>query len=372
MVYHRLLTAQKIKSSGAQFEPGHDVFAEEMTMTRYNLTHVLQHITAAVVLLAGCFGFSAHAEQSELRIAKQYGLLYMQMMVMEDQKIIEKNAKAAGLGDLKVTWATFRSSDVMNDALLSASIDFVCLGIPGIATIWAKTKGGMEVKAASGFNFVPLQLNTRSPNIKTIRDLTDKDKIALPAVKVSMQAILLQMAAAQAFGDANYTKLDGLTVSMAHPDGMAALLSGSGEINNHFTSPPFAQKELEKPGITKVINSADVLGGPISVNVVATTTKFYSENPKLYAVFMQSLEEATAFINKDKRAAAEIYIRMTKDKSPVEDILKVMNDPQMEYSLLPKNIMKMVDFMYKTGTIKVKPASWKDLFFPNMHNAAGS
>src|SRR6185369_14568570 len=112
MVYHRLLVAQKIKASGAQFEPGHDVFAEEMTMKPYNLTHALQRIAAVVVLLAGCFGFSAHAEQSELRIAKQYGLLYMQMMVMEDQKIIEKNAKAAGLGDLKVTWATFRSSDV--------------------------------------------------------------------------------------------------------------------------------------------------------------------------------------------------------------------------------------------------------------------
>ena len=327
---------------------------------------------AAFVIFLACCAVTARAEQSELRIAKQYGLGYLTMWVLEDQKIIEKNAQAAGLGDIKVTWATFRSSDVMNDALLSASVDFVCLGIPGIATIWEKTRGGIEVKAASGFNFLPLQLNTRSPNIKSIRDLTEKDKIAMPAVKVSMQAIVLQMAAAQAFGEANYTKLDGLTVSMSHPDGMAAFLSGGGEINNHFTSPPFMQKELERPGITKVLNSVDVLGGPISFNVVAATSKFYRENPKLYAVFMKSLEDATAFINKDKRAAAEIYIRMTKDKSPVEDILKIINDPQVEYSLLPKNIMKMVDFMHKSGTIKAKPATWKDLFFPNMHGLAGS
>ena len=104
-------------------------------MTRFNLTHALHRIAAATIFLAGCCSFSAQAEQAELRIAKQYGLAYLQMMVMEDQKIIEKNAKAAGLGDLKVTWATFRSSDVMNDALLSSSVDFVCLGIPGIATI---------------------------------------------------------------------------------------------------------------------------------------------------------------------------------------------------------------------------------------------
>jgi NitT/TauT family transport system substrate-binding protein len=314
----------------------------------------------------------ARAEQGELRVAKQYGLGYLQMMVLEDLKIVEKNAVAAGLGDIKVTWATFRSSDVMNDALLSGNVDFVCLGIPGLATIWGKTKGGLDVKAASGFNFLPLQLNTRNPNIKSIRDLTDKDRIALPAVKVSMQAILLQMAAAQTFGEANYAKLDPITVSMSHPDAMATFLSAGGEIDNHFTSPPFIQKELEKPGVTKILNSVDVLGGPISFNVVATTSKFYNENPRLYAVFMKSLTEATEYINRDKRGAAEIYIRMTKDKSSVEDILKIINDPQIEYSLTPSNIMKMVDFMHRTGAIKVKPASWKELFFANMHELPGS
>ena len=314
----------------------------------------------------------ARAEQGELRVAKQYGLGYLQMMVLEDLKIVEKNAAAAGLGDVKVTWATFRSSDVMNDALLSGNVDFVCLGIPGLATIWGKTKGGLDVKAASGFNFLPLQLNTRNANIKSIRDLTEKDRIALPAVKVSMQAIILQMAAAQTFGEANYAKLDPITVSMSHPDAMATFLSAGGEIDNHFTSPPFIQKELEKPGVTKVLNSVDVLGGPISFNVVATTSKFYSENPRLYAVFMKSLAEATEYINRDKRGAAEIYIKMTKDKSSVEDILKIINDPQIEYSLTPSNIMKMVDFMHKTGAIKVKPASWKELFFANMHELPGS
>ncbi len=341
-------------------------------MNVLNLKNMRHGVAASVLAIACLYAGGAQAEQSELRIAKQYGLAYLQMIVMEDQKIIEKNAKAAGMGDLKVTWATFRSSDVMNDALLSGSVDFVCLGIPGIATIWAKTKGANEVKAAAGLNFLPLQLNTRSPNIKSIRDFTEKDKIALPAVKVSMQAIVLQMAAAQAFGEANYTKLDGLTVSMAHPDAMATFLSGGGEINNHFTSPPFIQKELEKPGITRVLNSVDVLGGPISFNVVGATGKFHSENPKLYALFLKSLQEATDFINKDKRAAADIYIKVTKDKSPIEDILKIMNDPLTEYSLMPKNIMKMVDFMHRTGTIKIKPESWKDLFFPNMHNLPGS
>ena len=62
-------------------------------MKRFDLTRGLQRIAAAAFLLACCCSFTAHAEQSELRIAKQYGLGYLQMMVMEDQKIIEKNAK---------------------------------------------------------------------------------------------------------------------------------------------------------------------------------------------------------------------------------------------------------------------------------------
>ena len=96
------------------------------------------------------------AEAKDLNVAKQFGLGYLQFIMMEDLKLVEKHAKAAGLGDVKVNWSTFRSSDVMNDALISGTVDFVCLGIPGIATIWAKTKGNMDVKAASGLNELPL------------------------------------------------------------------------------------------------------------------------------------------------------------------------------------------------------------------------
>ena len=105
---------------------------------------------------------AAGAETTELRVAKQYGLGYLQMMVMEEMKLVEKHTKAAGLGDVKVNWSTFRSSDVMNDALLSGNLDFASLGTNGLAIIWAKTKGTpVEVKGAAGFNFLPLALVTR-------------------------------------------------------------------------------------------------------------------------------------------------------------------------------------------------------------------
>jgi NitT/TauT family transport system substrate-binding protein len=311
------------------------------------------------------------AETNKLSVAKQYGLGYLQFLMMEDGKLVEKHAKAAGLGDIAVEWSTFRSSDVMNDSLISGTVDFVCVGTPGLATIWAKSRGNIDVRGASGLNALPLHLITRNPEIKSIKDFTEKDRIAVPAVKVAIQAILLQMAAVKEFGEANYAKLDPLTVSMAHPDAFAAVTSGQSEIVAHFASPPFSYREMDR-GLKPILKSYDVIGGKMSFNVVAATNKFRTANPKTYAAFLSALEEATATINKDKRAAAEAYLRITKDKAPVEEIMKMMNDPDIEFTTMPRGNLAMVEFMNKIGTIKVKPAKWQDLFFENVHNLPGS
>jgi NitT/TauT family transport system substrate-binding protein len=191
-------------------------------------------------------------------------------------------------------------------------------------------------------------------------------------VKVSIQAVTLQMAAEKAFGEGQQYKLDPLTVSMSHPDAQTALLSGQSEITAHFSSPPFQYQQLERPGIHRVLNSYDVLGGPATFNTVWTTSKFRSDNPKLYAAFVAALDEAIATINADKRAAADTYLRLSKEKSSADSILKMLNDPEIVYTTTPQNVMKYVDFMHKIGSIKVKADSWKDLFFPNIHGAPGS
>lgn len=315
----------------------------------------------------------ASAEQKELRIAKQYGLGYLQMMVLEDQKLVEKHAKAAGLGDVVITWMTFRSSDVMNDAIISGNVDFVSLGVPGLAVIWSKTQGTANpVKAASGMNLLPLALMTRNPNVKSLKDFGQKDKIAVPAIKVSVQAILLQMAAAKEFGVANYNKLDPITVSMTHPDALAALLSPASEITAHFTSQPFIAMEAAKPGIRRLMSSTEILGGPVSFNVLATSTKFHTGSPKLYKAFMTAFAEATEWINVNKRSAAQLYLRVSKDKSSLEDVLKIVEAEDTSYTMEPKGLMPVVEFMKKTGTIKASPASWKDMFFSDAHAMSGS
>jgi NitT/TauT family transport system substrate-binding protein len=311
------------------------------------------------------------AEMSEIKVAQQYGISYLPLMVMEEGKLIEKHAKAAGV-DVTVSWAKFAGGNVMNDALLSNSLQFASGGVGPFVTLWARTRGNLDVKAVAAINSMPLYLNTRNPSVKTIKDFTDKDKIALPAVKISIQAITLQMAAEKAFGEGQQSKLDHLTVTLSHPDAQTALLSGQSEITAHFGSPPFQYQQLRAAAIHTVLNSYDVLGGPATFNVVWTTAKFRAENPKLYEAFVKALDEATEMINRDKKWAAETYLRMSKDKDSLQDILAMLNDPLIVFTTTPQNVMKYVNFMARTGVIKVRPDSWKDLFFPNAQGLPGS
>jgi NitT/TauT family transport system substrate-binding protein len=324
-------------------------------------------------VLTGGWCPSARAEVSELQIAKQYGISYLPLMLMEADKLVEKHAKSAGLPDIKVSWSTFASGSTMNDAILSGSLHFASGGVGPLATIWARSKGTIDVKCVTAMNVMPLYLTTRNPNVKSIKDFTEKDKIALPAVKVSIQAVTLQMAAEKEFGPGNQGKLDAFTVAMSHPDGQLALLSGAGEITGHFSSPPFQYQQLKQPGIRRVLNSYDVLGGPATFNVVWTTQKFRQENPKTYDAFLKALAEAIKAISADKRATAARYLQIANDKkSSVDDIAAMLNDPEIEFTMTPKNIMKYADFMHKTGAIKQKPESWKDLCFDNVHGLPGS
>jgi NitT/TauT family transport system substrate-binding protein len=318
----------------------------------------------ATLMMAGSVS-SALAEAKTLRVAKQYGLGYIQLMIMEDQKLVEKHAKAAGLGDITVDWSTFRSSDVMNDALISGNLDFASLGPTGIITIWSRTRNNIDVRAASGINAMAWTLNVRDPAIKSLRDFNQNQRIAVPAVKVSGQATALQIAAAKEFGEKEFEKLDSLTVSLSHPDATAMMLGGKSEIVANFSSPPFSNVQLKNPEIRTILNSDEILGGPISFNVIAATAKFRSENPKLYGAFLSALKEATETVSKDKEAAAETYLRLTKDRSSKEELVAILSDKTTHITTDVLNLGSFTDFMGKVGRLKNAPADWKkEMLFP--------
>jgi NitT/TauT family transport system substrate-binding protein len=290
---------------------------------------------------------------------------------MEHQKLIEKHTKAAGL-DVKVSWLTFNGPDMMNDALLSGSVDLVSGGVPGLITLWAKTANtSRAVKGISGLSAQPFFLNSRNPTVKSITDFTDKDRIALPAIKVSVQAVTLQMAAAKQWGQSNFAKLDPLTVSMSPPDSTIALLGGSADITAVFSVPPFQFEQLKDPKIHTVLNSFDVMG-PHTFTCLWTSSKFHDENPKTYKAVMAALVEATELVNKDRREAAGYWHKEAKTKMSLDEVAGFVSGPQVEWTLVPKSTMKYAEFMHSVGSIKVKPAKWQDMFFPEAAVFEGS
>lgn len=324
---------------------------------------------AAVLAAAPIFAASAQ----EIRIARQFSMGYLQFNVMEREKLLEKHGAALGLKDVKITWSTFNGPNAMNDALISDSVDIVAGGVPGLLTLWGRTKGTpQEVKGISALSSQPFLLNTRSDSIKSLADLKDSDRIAVPAVKVSVQAVALQMAAAKLHGQANYGKYDALTVSMSPPDATIALLAGSGEITCVFSVPPFQQAQLEKPGIRTILNSFDIMDGPHTFTVAWTSARFRDKNPVLYKALIAALKEATAIVDKDRRKAAGYWIEDVKSKLPLDKVTAVISGPQVHWTMAPLNTMKFATFMHSVGSLKEAPKSWKDLFFPEIHDEKGS
>ena len=325
------------------------------------------------LLLAGVlvtFAFPVSAEVNEVQVAQQYGVSFLPLMLMERDKLVEKHAKAAGLPELRVNWAKVAGPSIINDGLISGSVHFAATGAPSLITLWDKTNG--VVKGMSAMTTYPLYLVTRNAGVKSIEDFSEKDKIALPSIKVSTQAIVLQMAAAKAWGQDQYARLDPFTIGLSHPDAMLALMSGTGGVNSHFSTSPFYEQEIKVPGVRTVTTSYEILGGRATALVITASSRFREANPKTYRAFFDALSQSIQTINKDKRAAAKVYLEQAQDKkNTVEDIVRMIDNPDYEYTLRPEKVFKTAVFMNQIGSVKRRPASVRDLFFPEVHPLGG-
>ena len=328
-------------------------------------------LTGAVAASLALSALSARAE-GRIRIAEQFGIVYLLLNVAQDQWLIEKHGKAAGV-DIQVERVQLSGGPAINEALLSGSIDIAGAGVGPLLTLWDKTQGRQNVRGIASLGNFPYYLTSSNPNVRTIDDFSDKDRIALPAVGVSVQSRILQLASAKRWGDAQFNKLDRLQVALPHPEATAALIKGGTEINAHFGNPPFQEQGLAgNPGVHVVLSSYEVLGGPASATVLYTTEKFRRDNPKTYKAFLGALAEAADFIAKNPERAADIYIRNENSKVPKELLLKVIRNPEVQFKITPQNTFALASFMHRIGAIKNKPASAQDYFFDDPHNAAGS
>jgi sulfonate transport system substrate-binding protein len=228
------------------------------------------------------------------------------------------------------------------------------------------------VEGVAAMTSMPMYLNTNAEHLKKLEDITDQDKIAVTSIKVSIPAIIMQMYAQEKYGSPQAARFDKFTVSMAHPDAVVALLSGSAGITAHFSSPPFHQRERKDPRIHTILTSDDVMGGSTTFTMISTTSKFRQENPRVFAAVLKALEEANRMIAADKNMAADLLVTSEGGGLTREEIVEVLNDPHVKFTTTPENVMKYAEFMAGAGSLKNRPGSWKDLFFPEIHGAPGN
>ncbi|WP_309550471.1 MULTISPECIES: ABC transporter substrate-binding protein [Rhizobium/Agrobacterium group] len=319
--------------------------------------------------LAVALGAGPAAAEGKIRIAQQFGIAYLILDVVRDQKLIEKHGKEAGL-DIEVDWASISGATAMNEALLANNLDIVSAGVPPALTMWDRTKANVKLVAALGS--LPNYLITTNPDVKTLKDFGEKDRIAVPAAGVGFQSRTLQIEAAKLFGQDNFQKLDQISVSLPHPDATAALISGATEVNSHFSSAPFYYQALQgNKAVHKVISSYDILGGPATFNVLYTSTAFHDDNPKTYAAFYAALGEAATWINANKQKAAETFIRQQNSKLSPELVLEIINDTENDFTVTPQNTFVYARELHKLGVLKTEAGSWKDYFFQEAHGENG-
>ena len=330
----------------------------------------MKRLWLAVLLL---LPLHARAESNEVRIVMPYGLAYLPVYAAADLGLIQKHATAAGLGNIKITVQHMASGPASSDLILAGDADLAMGGFGPAYVLWDKTHGAQKVRIVTPLSSGTILLLSNDPHLKTIRDLGPDDRIAISALKVTAQAVAMQMAAAKEYGWDQRFKFDSNLVPMSNPDGMAILLSGQGAVRSQLAIAPFSVELMESGKVHQVMTSEDYLEKGASIAVLYASAKFHDGNPKLYAATAAALEDAFAFIHQHPHEAAQIYIAREPQKRGLPWIeTMIVEGKVITYDSTPHGLMKHAEFMLAAGTMKNKPASWKDLVWDNMWGKDGS
>lgn len=302
------------------------------------------------IALSGCFEVKEVKEVSKnIAIAEQFGLAYAPLQIMKELKLLEKNLPGAN-----ISWKQLGNTAAIREAMLAKEIDIGFMAIPPFLIGWDK---GMDWKICSGLSMSPVGLVVNKQNIKSIRDFTDKDRIVLPQPG-SVQHILLSMACEKEFNDPK--KLDNILVTMAHPDGMNALLAKK-DITAHFTTEPYLSKELEFDGVRQLLSGKDILGGDFTFIVGVSTVSFHDDKKAEYKALIKSLDEAIEYMKNNKSETIKLLSKAYSISE--QEIENYLASEGTHYDKKVKGIEEFADFMKKSGYISETPKNLNDVIW---------
>jgi NitT/TauT family transport system substrate-binding protein len=337
-----------------------------------------KRLLLSTVLIAGVAvsaPTASHAQIKELKIGVQYGLGYLPIYVARDAGLFEKHLKAQGVEPVPVQIVNFTGGPQIQDGLLSHTLDIGAGGVTVLLITRDKTRGAgdQEMRGLTALSSVPYELWTADAKLKSLRDLDpQRNRIGLPSVKVSVPAIFLQMASEQINGVGKHSAFDALTVSLAQPDGAISLAAGGSTVDSYLFAPPFSQQMREKAGLHRVWSSNELFGSPITALATWTTVRFHRENPKVTAAFVAAIRDAIALIRTDRPRVAAIYVKAEPSKLPADYFAKLLEEPDVRFTLAPENTVKIAEYLARIGTLKLKPSDWKDTFFPDVYAETGN
>jgi NitT/TauT family transport system substrate-binding protein len=318
-------------------------------------------LVAVVLAAIVAAGASAVTEKGaaipkKVTIAYQPGIGYAPLIVIRQQKLLEK--KYPGL---EVDWKILSNPSAITNGIIAGQIDLGAIGVGPLLTGWAR---GIDWKYLAPLSEADLWLMVKDPAIKTLADLQGK-KIAMPSA-TAIQAVVLRKAAAVKLGNAK--ALDSSIVSLEHPDGVQALLTG--QVQAHLTSPPFQFQEKDQ-GARILLRSYSYFGAHAFVGLTGTT-KWYDQYTEFANELYKLIKAQNEFINKNPTKAAQILADDAGGSPTAAQFKKWMTDKAIFYSTRPRGLMRFAGFMNKNGLLTKHPTDWKQLVFPPVHAEKGS
>ena len=305
-------------------------------------------------------------------IVQQRGLMYLPVDMMVTGGVLQQEATKLGLGKVEATARALSGPSAITDALLSGSAQYGAAALPSLLTLWDKTHGTPnEVRAVGTMSNGAMVLYTINPNVKTIADFTEKDRIAVPSVRISFNAMMLEMAAEKLWNDPH--RLDHLTVGLGHADAVAALSAGYGSatVTAHIAVQPFTDRGLKLPGAHVVADSREVFGGPLTQVSLLATKQTRDKNPTLFKAVGNALETSIKMCNADKDAAAMLWKKAQNASESIDELRALLDDPGFEFTSQPHRIAYFAAFLNRIGTMKAKVGDWKELFWETAYNQQG-
>lgn len=293
---------------------------------------------------------------SELTIAYQPGIGYAPLIVIKEQRLIER-----AFPRTKVEWKVLASGAAITDGVISGQIDVGAAGVGPLLVGWAR---GVSWKYLAPMNEADLWLMAKDARIRTIADLRGK-RIAMPA-PTSIQGQIVRKMAQVKLGNAN--ALDSGFVSLDHPDGLQALLSG--QVDAHMTSPPFQFQERAQ-GAHIVGRSYNYFGAHSFLGVLVTQ-KFYDDHTAFSRRLYSMVAQAVRLINANPDRVARMLSKDAGGRPSAAEFKRYITNKAIRYTTRPRGLYRFAVFMNRIRAINRLPGSWRDLVFPPVYPTRGS